>query len=229
MTSPQDPNQPGQPGAPGAGDAGQQGWGQQPQTPGGAGPSPDQPGWAAPPPAAQPGWGAPPPPPAQPGWGAPPPPPAQPGWGAPPPAGQPGWGAPPPAGQQGWAPQPGWGAPPRTKGHGCLIAFLIVIGALVLVGGCTALVLGPFITTDIKLYSDLGTNRVSNVTMSNTNGTNIWIIHLKAGYDSQDEANNLACTIVKPDLAGTQFKNDEFQLIDHDGYLIVDSNTLTCP
>lgn len=219
MTSPQDPNQPGQPGAPGPGDAGQQGWGQQPQAPDGAGPSPDQPGWAAPPPATQPGWGAPPPPVGQPGWGAPPPPAAQPGWGAPQPAGQQGWGAPP----------PGWGGPPPKKGHGCLIAFLIVVGALVLVGGCAALVLGPFITTDIKLYSDLGTNRVSNVSISSTNGSTVWIIHLKAGYDSQDEANQLACTIVKPDLAGTQFKNDEFQIIDHDGYLIVDSNNLTCP
>jgi hypothetical protein len=45
---------------------------------------------------------------------------------------QPGWGAPPPAGFQpapGSQPAPGWGAPPppKKKGHGCLIAFIIVL------------------------------------------------------------------------------------------------------
>ena len=218
MTFPQDPNQPVQPG--GAGPSPDQpGWAAPPSAP--------QPGWSAPPPANQPGWGAPPPA-AQPGWGAPPPG-NQPAWGAPPPAGQPGWGAPPPAGQPGWSPQPGWGGPPPKKGHGCLIAFLIVLGALVLVGGCAALVLGPIVTTDIKLYQDLGTNRVSSVSINNNNGSTTWVIHLNSGYDTQDEANLLACTIVKPDLAGTQFKNDQFVLVDHDGFLLVDSNTLTCP
>jgi hypothetical protein len=207
MTSPQDPNQPVQPG--------------------GAGPSPDQPGWAAPPSAPQPGWSAPPPA-GQPAWGAPPPA-NQPAWGAPPPAGQPGWGAPPPAGQPGWSPQPGWGGPPPKKGHGCLIAFLIVLGALVLVGGCAALVLGPIVTTDIKLYQDLGTNRASSISINNNNGSTTWVIHLNSGYDTQDEAHQLACTIVKPDLAGTQFKNDQFVLVSHDDFLLVDSNTLTCP
>ena len=185
MTSPQDPNQPADPGAAGPAEPAPQGWGQPPQ-----GPAP----WGAPPAPTQPGWGA---PPADAGWGTPPPAAGQPGWGAPPPAGgQPGWGQ-PPAG--------GWGAPPKKKGHGCLIAFLIVLGLVVLVGGCTVLVAGPYITTTIKLYGDLGTDRVSNVSIDNSNGATSWVIHLKAGHDSQTEADELACQIVLPDLAGTQF------------------------
>ena len=201
MTSPQDPNQPVDPGA-APGGAAPQGWGQQP---------PAQPGWGAPPPT-QPGWGA--PPPTQPGWGAPPPAGGQPGWGAPPQGAQPGWGQPPAA---------GWGAPPK-KGHGCLIAFLIVVGAIVFVGGCTALVLGPMISKDIKLTQDLGTNRVSSVSFNSTNGVTTWVIHLKAGYDTETEANTLACTIVKPDLG-----SDHFELVDSDGFELVNDYTLVCP
>ena len=226
MTTPQDPNQPVQPGASVPGGAASPGWGEQPSTT-----PPDQPGWAAPQPPNQPAWGAPPPP-GQPAWGAPHQP-AQPGWGAPPPAGQPGWGA-PPAGQPGWgAPQPGfggqpgWGAPPK-KGHGCLIAFLVVLVLIVVgIAGC-AIAFGSYITTDIKLYQDLGTDRVSSVSFQTENGTTTWIIHLKAGYDSESQAHEDACNIVWVDLQGTQFANSPFELVDSSGYIVA-SNTDTCP
>jgi hypothetical protein len=215
MTSPQDPNQPLQPG------------GAAPQ--GGASPSPDQPGWAAPPAANQPAWGS--QPPSQPGWGTPPPPAGgQPGWGTPPPpaGGQPGWGAPPPGNQQGWgAPPPGWGQPPKRNRHGCLIAFIVVLVLLVIgVGGCAALA-WPYIQTEIKLTQDLGSN-ASAVEFNNTNGTVSWIIHLKAGHDSADQAKTLVCTVVRPDLKGTQFANDNFILVDADGFRVADSST-SCP
>jgi hypothetical protein len=35
----------------------------------------------------------------------------------------------------------------------------------------------------------------------------------------------MACHIVKPDLAGTQFANDRFQLIDSRGFILADENT----
>ena len=221
MTSPQDPNQPVDPGAPAAGDAAPQGWGQPPQTPAPWGaPPPDagQPGWGAPPPAAQPGWGAPPPPPAaQPGWGAPPPAAAQPGWGQPTAGGQPGWGQ----------PQPGWGQPPKKGGHGWLIAFLIVLAVLVVgVGGCTVFAL-PYIQTTVKLQQDL-TGKVSNISFNNTNGNMTWVIHLEAGHDSASEATDIACNTIRPDLKGTQFANSDFELIDSEGYLVADNNTV-CP
>jgi hypothetical protein len=206
MTNPQDPNQP-------------QGWGQQPD--------PNQPGWAAPTPPAAPGWGAPPPQqPGQPGWGAPPPPqqPGQPGWGAPPPAG-PGWGAPPPAGYPpapGYQPAPGWGTPPppKKKGHGCLIAFIIVLVIfLVGVGGCVAFVainVGPYVSMESNLQRDLG-GKVSNVTFTSKNGTTTWIVTINSAYESQ--AGAIACT-VKSDLHGTQFANDGVQIVDDQGTVL---------
>ncbi len=144
------------------------------------------------------GWGQP----AQsaPGWGAPTQPPSQPGWGAPPPN-QPGWG-----GQGlGYQQPPGWGAPPaRSNRHGCLIAFLIVLLGLVLVAGCTIVVAGPYITTTIKLYQDVGTDRMSGISFETINGQTTWIIRLKPGL--QGEAKDMACKVVWPDLNGTAFE-----------------------
>lgn len=200
MTNPQDPNQSGQPGSPAP-----QGWGQQSD--------PNQPGWAAPAPQA-------PTPAAAPGWGAPAQqPPAQPGWGAPPPAG-PGWGAPPPA-------APGWGAPmpPKKKGHGCLIAFIIVLVIfLVGVGSCVAFVainVGPYVSTELNMEKHAG---VKTVTFSSIGGTTTWVVTVKPGYESQ--ASTIACE-VKGDLQGTQFAGDNIAIVDNNAqYLATDA---LCP
>ena len=150
--------------------------------------------------------------PNQPGWGAPPAPnqPAQPGWGQPP--AQPGWG------------QPGWNAaPPAKKGHGCLIAFLIVLGLLIVgVGGCVV-VAYPYISTDIKLYQDLGTDRISSVDIQMVNGQTTWTIHVKPGYE--DQAVYMACHIIRPDLQGTQFANDSFEVVDSGGRILASDRT----
>ena len=233
MTSPEDPNAPhgsGEqpPGQPGTRPEDQPGWAAplpQVQQGWGTPPSPEaQPGWGAPPPA-QPGWGAPPPPPpgAQPGWGGPPPG-AQPGWGAPPPpppGAQPGWGGPPPQGYPGWG-QPGWGAPPRRKGHGCLIAALIVVGLLVvLVGGCAWLI-GPIVGTELKLTQDLGP-RATSVDFNWNNGATIFTIHLTAGYESQAE--RIACQIVKPDLRTSSTPDAHFVIESSSGHILADETT----
>ena len=173
---------------------------------------------------AAPEWGQQPqtpPDPNQPGWGAPTPPPGQPGWGAPPP------GYPP---QPGYGGQPAWGAPPppKKKGHGCLIAFLVVLALIVLgVGGCVFLV-KDYISTDIKLYQDLGTNRVSSVSFDSNNGVTTWVIHLKAGYDTEAQAHQMACDIVWVDLQGTQFAKSPFELVDSSGFVVA-SDQDTCP
>jgi hypothetical protein len=167
---------------------------------------PGQPGT---PPEARPGWGA--SPPSQPGWGAPPPPPGA----------QPGWGAPSPQGYQGWG-QPGWGAPPRKKGHGCLIAALIVVGLLVvLVGGCAWLI-GPIVGTELKLNRDLGP-RATNVKFNWNNGTTTFEIHLTPGYESQAE--RIACQIVKPDLRTSSTPDAHFEIVSSSGFVLADETT----
>ena len=230
MTTPQDPNQP-VPGSAEPGGSAPSVWGQQPQAqaPWGAPatPPPDQPGWAALPPN-EPGFGAPPPQgqpqwgqqPSQPQWGQPQ---GQPQWGAQP-QGQPQWGQP---GQPQWGQpgQPQWGQPQRSGNrHGCLIGVVIVLVLVVLgVGGCTVFAL-PYIQTDVKLTQDLG-SAASSVSINSTNGDTVWVITLKDGYDSQAQAEALACAVVKPDLAGTKFANDQFRIVDHDGYLVADDTT----
>ena len=185
-----------------------------------------QPGWGAP----QPGWDAaqppstPPPPPAQPGWGAPPPPPAQPGWGAPQGYQQPGWGAPPPQqpgypgwGQQGWAPQP-----TRSNKKGCLIGlglFLVLIA--VLVGGC-AVVFAPILGTDMKLQQDLG-SRAEGVSFRWNNGLTTFSITLAPGEETQ--ARDIACRIVRPDIASSSTPNANFVIYSARGDWLADDTT----
>jgi len=211
MTSPRDPNQPG--------------WGDlQPETPQPLGQPPAEgppPGWGQPPAGGSPpGWRQP-----QPGWGPPPAGGPQPGWGQP----QPGWGPPPAGGPPpGWGqPQPGWGPPPNpprsfVRRHGCLLSFVVVLGLIsVLVVGCV-ITIGPTVGMDLKLMTDLQPN-ANQVEFQMVNGGTTWVIHVAPGHESQ--AADLACRIVKPDLAGTQFANDRFQLIDSRGQILADQNT----
>jgi hypothetical protein len=163
----------------------------------------------------QPAGGTPPPAPNIPGWGAPPP--QQPGWGQP----QPGWGQP----QPGWG-QSGWGAAPppkRSNRRGCLIAILVVFILLVIgVGGCTYLV-WPYVQMDLKLMQDVGTDRVSSVSFNVTNGHQTWVIHLQPGHES--EAASIACGVVGPDLRDSQFRNDDFQIVDSNGNVLATNAT----
>jgi hypothetical protein len=169
---------------------------------------PNQPGWAAPPEPNQP---------AQPGWGQPP---AQPGWGQPP--AQPGWGQPP--AQPGWGGQPGWSAaPPAKKGHGCLIAFLIVLALLIVGVGACVWFAYPYASTEIKLLNDLGAEKVSSVEFDMENGHTTWTIRVNPGYE--DEATYMACHIIRPDLQGTQFANDSFVVVDRYGRILASDQT----
>lgn len=144
--------------------------------------------------------------------------------GALPPAGTPGWGAPPPAGPAGWSPQPGWGQPPSpnrsfASRHGCLLAFVIVLAVIAVgVGGCVFYV-GPAIMMDIKLYQDLGTDRVQSVEFN----TGTWIIKVRPGHES--EATYLACQIVRKDLQGTQWANSSFKIVDSHGTVLASDQT----
>ena len=103
-----------------------------------------------------------------------------------------------------------------------MVLVLLVIG----VGGCTVLFL-PYIQTELKLTQDLGSS-ASSVSFDNSNGSVTWIIHLKAGSDSQSQAAAVACNVVRKDLQGTQFANDPFEIVDSQGYLVAD-NTTACP
>jgi hypothetical protein len=102
------------------------------------------------------------------------------------------------------------------------VLVVVVVG----VGGCTYFAL-PYIQTTLKLQQDLGT-RVSSISFNNTNGNMTWVLHLSAGNDSASEATYLVCNTIRPDLKGTQFANSDFEVIDSDGYLVADNNTV-CP
>ena len=102
---------------------------------------------------------------------------------------------------------------------------MVLVLLLVGVGGCTYF-FWPYIQTEAKLTQDVGSS-ASSVAFENNNGTVTWVIHLKAGVSSS-QADSIFCTVVRPDLAGTQFANAQVQIVDSDGYLVAD-NTTTCP
>ncbi len=171
--------------------------------------------------------------PNQPGWGELQPETPQP-WGAlpagsqPPGSPPPGWGQPSGSPPPGWGqPQPGWGPPPNpprsfVRRHGCLLSFVVVLGLVaILVVGCVVTI-GPTVGMDLKLMTDLQPN-ANQVEFQMVNGGTTWVIHVAPGHEAQ--AADMACRIVKPDLAGTQFANDRFQLIDSRGFILADQNT----
>lgn len=149
---------------------------------------------------------------------------------------QPGWGqqqtpdSGPSAPQPSWGQPPGWGPPPNqprsfARRHGCLLAFLVVLALIsVLVVGCVVTI-GPTIGMNLKLMTDLRP-RADQVSFNYTNGDTAWVIHVAQGYESQ--VVDMACHIVKPDLAGTQFANSHFELLDSRGTVLAD-NTTPCP
>ena len=205
MTSPQDPNPPSVPGPE--------------ATPpeGGTSVPPESPGWAAPQPNyPPPGWGPQPGYPPQPGWGAPPgyPPPGYPPPGYPPagypPAGYPGWGPPPPQNRS------------FLRRHGCLLSVIVVLVVILLgVAGCVV-AFAPVVSTNLRLNDDLGP-RASQVEFRWFNGTVTWVIHVAPGYE--DQATDMACHVVRPDLQGTQYANSSFELVDQRGHVLADETT----
>jgi hypothetical protein len=121
--------------------------------------------------------------------------------------------------------QPGWPAQPPKKGHGCLIAALIVSGLIVLlVGGCVWLI-APIVGTELKLTQDLGP-RATSVDFDWNNGGTTFTIHLAPGYESQAES--IACRIVRPDIMTSSTPNAHFRIVSYGGYLLADETT-PCP
>jgi hypothetical protein len=112
--------------------------------------------------------------------------------------------------------------PPRKKGHGCLIAFLIVVGLfVVLVAGCTWLI-APIVGTEVKLTQDLGP-RATRVDFNWNNGSTSFVIHLAPGYEGQAE--RITCQIVKPDIQTSSTPNARFQVVSSGGYILADETT----
>jgi hypothetical protein len=202
MTTPQDPNHPGAAPVPG------------PSVPQPAPPLPPQPAPQQPPPPQ--------PAPQQ-------PPAAYPGYQP-----APGYQVPPAYGPGGYLGRPNEGSPqaweseepPRRSGflrrHGCLLSMVGFLALmLVIVVGCVV-VLTPALTMDLKLVNDLGP-RAQQVTFDIQKGHTVWTIHMARGYESQ--AVDVACHIVRPDLAGTQFATDSFVLVDVNGNRLADETT----
>jgi peroxiredoxin family protein len=117
--------------------------------------------------------------------------------------------------------------PPKKKGHGCLIAFLIVLVIfLVGVGSCTAFVVvnvAPLVSMEMKIQQEVG---VKSSTFNSTNGRTTWVVTVEPGFDNSADAAVIACK-VKSDLAGTQFSNDTVQVVDAYGSVL--ATGAVCP
>ena len=149
-------------------------------------PPPVDPQYAPPPyPPQQPGY-----PPQQPGY-----PPQQPAYGQP----QPGYGAPPPPGYppQPGAPQPGYPQytpppPPSAKSNGCLKAFLITAGVLIVLGGLAVgaffLFVGKAVDTAFREFGTAPSSAYA----------------VKLEKCAQDEVGNPALQLKLTNKAGTQ-------------------------
>ena len=77
----------------------------------------------------------------------------------------------------------------------------------------------PLVGMDLKLHNALGP-RAESVSFNWHNGDTTWVIYVAPGYESQ--AADMACHVVKPDVAGTQFANSGFELVDSRGYLLAE-------
>jgi hypothetical protein len=110
--------------------------------------------------------------------------------------------------------------PPKKKGHGCLIAFIIVLVIfLVGVGSCGyffANYVLPIAQTELKVQQEVG---VKNATFKTTGGHTTWVVTVEPGFDNAADANVIACK-VKSDLAGTQSSNDTIQIVDDQGTVL---------
>jgi hypothetical protein len=79
-------------------------------------------------------------------------------------------------------------------------------------------VAGPYITTTVKLYQDVGTDRLAGLSFETVNGETTWVIRLKPGFES--EATDIACHVVWPDLNGTAF-----EIVDESGNILATDRT----
>jgi hypothetical protein len=92
---------------------------------------------------------------------------------------------------------------------------------VVLVGGCTIL-LAPIIGTDLKLQQDLG-SQAESVSFNWNNGVSTFVVTLASGQESQAE--NIACHIVKPDIASSSTPNAHFVIYDASKHWLADDTT----
>jgi hypothetical protein len=110
--------------------------------------------------------------------------------------------------------------PPKKKGHGCLIAFLIVLVLfLVGVGSCTAFVVinvAPLVSMDLKIQQEVG---VKSASFNSTNGHTTWVVTVDPAFANDADAAVIACK-VKGDLAGSQFSNDSVQVVNEQGTVL---------
>jgi hypothetical protein len=92
---------------------------------------------------------------------------------------------------------------------------------MLLVVGCVVVV-APTMVMELKLVNDLGPQSQS-VEFRIDNGRTAWVIHVAPGYE--DQAVDMACHVVRPDLAGTRFATDHFQIVDRNGHVLADDTT----
>lgn len=177
-------------------------------------------------------------------WGTAPagPPPGGAPWGTPPQASQtPPQGMPPQMPPQGYwpgQPQPGWGQPgwpppqPRKSNRGCIIAAVVGLALVgVVVVSCFALLavnFGPAVAKGLEIQNASG-GQIASVSYTVVNGHAEFQFRLSSSVaDPRTAGPDLACSVVRPALRGTEWQNTDFVIYDSRGFMVA-SNLTPCP
>ena len=101
-----------------------------------------------------------------------------------------------------------------------LFIFLLGVGSCTVFLAVVAVNVAPTVqmaTEDVKIQDHLG-SKGTVIPPVDINGHRTWTIMLSTGYESQ--AKQIACNVVKADLKGTQFENDDIQVEDLSGNVL---------
>jgi hypothetical protein len=127
---------------------------------------------------------------------------------------------------QGPPPQGAWAPPPRRSRKPFVIGCLLVIVLFIVgVGACTAVLLRSFgVAADVMAASG---GQIDGFHANTINGTTSVTFQAARGV-TEAQGTTLACTVIKPKLAGTEWAGVTWVLVNRAGDVIASDRT-ACP